>query len=79
LLFEELDTAFDWGVSRDYTSNGAQAVTEGSTLSLSGLLSCLDWAAAARAQSVFIFLTLIASSDFSLSHLQASFHHNQPR
>jgi chaperone BCS1 len=62
LLFEELDTAFDWGIGRDYTSSGAQAVpteavtkaNEGSTLSLSGLLSCLDWAAAAKAQFVLI-------------------------
>ena len=87
MLFEELDAAFDWGIGRDYTSSGVQAVptkavtkaNEGSTLSLSGLLSCLDWAAAPKAQSVFISLTLIALSNFTLSHLQASFRHNQSR
>lgn len=77
MLFEDLDTAFDSGIGRDYTSSGAQAVpteavtkaNEGSTLSLSGLLSCLDWAAAAKAQSVFIFLMLLASVQFFPCHI----------
>ena len=58
LLLEDLDAAFTRSVSRDSTSTGAPTVatketaaaeaTDGSTLSLSGLLNSLDGVAAAE-------------------------------
>jgi mitochondrial chaperone BCS1 len=58
LLLEDLDAAFTRSVSRDATSTGAPTVptketaaaetTDGSTLSLSGLLNSLDGVAAAE-------------------------------
>jgi len=62
LLFEDLDIAFARGTGLDSMSTGAPTVptkavvegNEGSTLSLSGLLSSLDWAAAPKAQCVLV-------------------------
>ena len=58
LLLEDLDAAFTRSVSRDSTSTGAPTAptkeaaaaetTDGSTLSLSGLLNSLDGVAAAE-------------------------------
>ena len=58
LLLEDLDAAFTRSVSRDSTSTGVPTVatketaaaeaTDGSTLSLSGLLNSLDGVAAAE-------------------------------
>ena len=64
LLLEDLDAAFTRGISRDETSTGAPTTTtsasgtssaknkedssDGSTLSLSGLLNSLDGVAAAE-------------------------------
>lgn len=57
LLLEDLDAAFTRSVSRDATSTGAPTAatkeaaaeaTDGSTLSLSGLLNSLDGVAAAE-------------------------------
>ena len=62
MLFEDLDIAFARGTGLDSMSTGAPTVrtkavveaNEGATLSLSGLLSSLDWAAAPKAQCVLV-------------------------
>ena len=58
LLLEDLDAAFTRGISRDSTSTGAPMVlsevaagiSDGFTLSLSGLLNSLDGVAAEEGQ-----------------------------
>jgi len=73
LLFEDLDTAFDRGTSRGHMSTGVPTVPtksapkvnhdEDTTLSLSGLLSVLDCAAAAKAQLLFATTNCIERID----------------
>jgi len=65
LLLEDLDAAFTRSVSRDEKSTGAPTAatskeaaaaetTDGSTLSLSGLLNSLDGVAAAEGRCVYL-------------------------
>ena len=65
LLLEDLDAAFTRSVSRDEKSTGAPTAatskeaaaaetTDGSTLSLSGLLNSLDGVAAAEGRYVYL-------------------------
>ena len=69
LLLEDLDAAFTRSVSRDASSTGAPTATakdkdaaaaaestDGSTLSLSGLLNSIDGVAAAEGRYVFVKL-----------------------
>ncbi|KAF5374014.1 hypothetical protein D9615_009926 [Tricholomella constricta] len=77
LLLEDLDAAFTRSVSRDATSTGAPtastcttsttAETDGSTLSLSGLLNSLDGVAAAEGRLLFATTNHIERLDPALS------------
>ncbi|KAG5641961.1 hypothetical protein DXG03_003853 [Asterophora parasitica] len=81
LLLEDLDAAFTRSVSRDATSTGAptstattsttstaaETVTDGSTLSLSGLLNSLDGVAAAEGRLLFATTNHIERLDPALS------------
>ncbi|KAJ7708696.1 P-loop containing nucleoside triphosphate hydrolase protein [Mycena rosella] len=77
LLLEDLDAAFTRSVSRDATSTGAPASTtstqtttaesDGSTLSLSGLLNSLDGVAAAEGRLLFATTNHIERLDPALS------------
>jgi chaperone BCS1 len=67
---EDLDAAFTRGISRDSTSTGAPTAptkaaaeaSDGSTLSLSGLLNSLDGVAAAEGRCVTVPIALFDSS-----------------
>jgi len=71
LLLEDLDAAFTRGISRDCTSTGAPTAptkaaaeaSDGSTLSLSGLLNSLDGVAAAEGRCVTVPIAPFVSSD----------------
>ncbi|KXN86211.1 putative mitochondrial chaperone BCS1-B, partial [Leucoagaricus sp. SymC.cos] len=78
LLLEDLDAAFTRSVSRDSTSTGAPTVStastksskensDGSTLSLSGLLNSLDGVAAAEGRLLFATTNHIERLDPALS------------
>ncbi|KAJ7746741.1 hypothetical protein DFH07DRAFT_832144 [Mycena maculata] len=77
LLLEDLDAAFTRSVSRDATSTGAPKSTtssttttdesDGSTLSLSGLLNSLDGVAAAEGRLLFATTNHIERLDPALS------------
>ncbi|KAJ3934134.1 MAG: P-loop containing nucleoside triphosphate hydrolase protein [Lentinula lateritia] len=77
LLLEDLDAAFTRSVSRDSTSTGtpkeatastgATETTDGSTLSLSGLLNSLDGVAAAEGRLLFATTNHIERLDPALS------------
>ncbi|KAF8075248.1 P-loop containing nucleoside triphosphate hydrolase protein [Lyophyllum atratum] len=78
LLLEDLDAAFTRSVSRDSTSTGAPTAsastttttaetTDGSTLSLSGLLNSLDGVAAAEGRLLFATTNHIERLDPALS------------
>ncbi|PPQ68394.1 hypothetical protein CVT25_007932 [Psilocybe cyanescens] len=79
LLLEDLDAAFTRSVSRDATSTGAPTAatskeakeaaetTDGSTLSLSGLLNSLDGVAAAEGRLLFATTNHIERLDPALS------------
>ncbi|KAF9529013.1 P-loop containing nucleoside triphosphate hydrolase protein [Crepidotus variabilis] len=78
LLLEDLDAAFTRGVSRDEKSTGAPTAateetakaaeaTDGSTLSLSGLLNSLDGVAAAEGRLLFATTNHIERLDPALS------------
>ncbi|KAH6915674.1 P-loop containing nucleoside triphosphate hydrolase protein [Coprinopsis sp. MPI-PUGE-AT-0042] len=78
LLLEDLDAAFTKGISRDATSTGAPPATtaatkeaaeasDGSTLSLSGLLNSLDGVAAAEGRLLFATTNHIERLDPALS------------
>ncbi|KAJ4474945.1 P-loop containing nucleoside triphosphate hydrolase protein [Lentinula aciculospora] len=77
LLLEDLDAAFTRSVSRDSTSTGAPKestastnateTTDGSTLSLSGLLNSLDGVAAAEGRLLFATTNHIERLDPALS------------
>ncbi|TDL26593.1 P-loop containing nucleoside triphosphate hydrolase protein [Rickenella mellea] len=80
LLLEDLDAAFTRSVTRDSTSTGAPVVTaktstaaasttesDGSTLSLSGLLNSLDGVAAAEGRLLFATTNHIERLDPALS------------
>jgi len=77
LLLEDLDAAFTRSVSRDSSSTGAPTVatketaaaeaTDGSTLSLSGLLNSLDGVAAAEGRLLFATTNHIERLDPALS------------
>ncbi|KIK56980.1 hypothetical protein GYMLUDRAFT_247260 [Collybiopsis luxurians FD-317 M1] len=78
LLLEDLDAAFTRSVSRDSSSTGAPKestataaatteVTDGSTLSLSGLLNSLDGVAAAEGRLLFATTNHIERLDPALS------------
>lgn len=81
LLLEDLDAAFTRGISRDATSTGAPPGTtassssatkeatesDGSTLSLSGLLNSLDGVAAAEGRLLFATTNHIERLDPALS------------
>ncbi|KAJ7582059.1 P-loop containing nucleoside triphosphate hydrolase protein [Mycena floridula] len=77
LLLEDLDAAFTRSVSRDSTSTGAPQpapattpaaeTTDGSTLSLSGLLNSLDGVAAAEGRLLFATTNHIERLDPALS------------
>ncbi|KAJ7623583.1 P-loop containing nucleoside triphosphate hydrolase protein [Roridomyces roridus] len=79
LLLEDLDAAFTRGVSRDASSTGAPtssssssststtAESDGSTLSLSGLLNSLDGVAAAEGRLLFATTNHIERLDPALS------------
>jgi len=75
LLFEDLDNAFSGSTSLGHISTSASTVptnaiveaNESSTLSVSGFLSSLDWAAAPQAQLVFATTNHIERIDPVLS------------
>ncbi|KAI0315045.1 P-loop containing nucleoside triphosphate hydrolase protein [Amylostereum chailletii] len=75
LLLEDLDAAFTRSVSRDSSSTGAPTVpsktaseaSDGSTLSLSGLLNSLDGVAAAEGRLLFATTNHIERLDPALS------------
>lgn len=75
LLLEDLDAAFTRSVSRDSTSTGVPTVptkinkdsSDGSTLSLSGLLNSLDGVAAAEGRLLFATTNHIERLDPALS------------
>ncbi|KAF8159270.1 P-loop containing nucleoside triphosphate hydrolase protein [Crassisporium funariophilum] len=79
LLLEDLDAAFTRSISRDATSTGAPTAatsketaaaaetTDGSTLSLSGLLNSLDGVAAAEGRLLFATTNHIERLDPALS------------
>lgn len=83
LLLEDLDAAFTHDITStgDPTgpTNAANEGNGGSTLSLSGLLTSLDWMEPAEGRYVSVPIASFVSSNRSRHFRQACFHHDQSR
>jgi hypothetical protein len=73
LLLEDLDAPFTQGTRHDSTSSEANS---DSTLSLSGLLNCLDGVSGAEGRCVLAFISPRPSFEL-ITYLQPSFLDNQ--